>query len=162
VRAVVLAVELARRAAATTGQLHDTFWVALLGYLGCTGAEDPAMSDASAALARIVGLAGPAGGGRAGPAVALPADRARRQEGPPPARARGRRRGGPPARRRSAGPAAVRSLRGRAGRSVRGHRGSADLRPLPRAGAEARRVRRRASCRRRRAHARDPGRPPVS
>src|SRR5262245_39403886 len=37
VRSVVLAVELGRLAGATDEELHDTFWVSLLGYLGCTG-----------------------------------------------------------------------------------------------------------------------------
>ena len=48
VRSVVLAVELGRRAGATAEELHDTFWVSLLGNLGCTSLE----------LAEIVG-AGP-------------------------------------------------------------------------------------------------------
>jgi hypothetical protein len=37
VRSVVLAVELGRLAGATNEELHDTFWVSLLSYLGCTG-----------------------------------------------------------------------------------------------------------------------------
>ncbi len=37
VRSVVLAVELGRLAGATNEELGDTFWVSLLGYLGCTG-----------------------------------------------------------------------------------------------------------------------------
>lgn len=52
VRSVVFAVELGRLAGATNEQLHDTFWVALLGYLGC------AEPDTSIKLAHIVG-AGP-------------------------------------------------------------------------------------------------------
>ena len=40
VRSVVLAVELGRRAGATDGELHDTFWLSLLGYLGCKGLQD--------------------------------------------------------------------------------------------------------------------------
>ena len=39
VRSVVLAVELGRRAGATDGELHDTFWLSLLGYLGCGGLQ---------------------------------------------------------------------------------------------------------------------------
>src|SRR6186713_1529466 len=52
VRSAVLAVELGRLTGATNEELHDTFWVSLLGYLGCT------MSDTSIKLAHIVG-AGP-------------------------------------------------------------------------------------------------------
>jgi HD-GYP domain-containing protein (c-di-GMP phosphodiesterase class II) len=37
VRSVVLAVELGRHAGATDEELHDTFWVSLLGHLGCRG-----------------------------------------------------------------------------------------------------------------------------
>jgi len=68
VRSVVLAIELGRRAGATTGELHDTFWLSLLGYLGCTGLDDedapppdtaaPSASETSIKLAQIVG-AGP-------------------------------------------------------------------------------------------------------
>ena len=59
VRLVVLAVELGRLAGATDEELHDTFWVSLLSYLGCTGvAQDDALSDTSLKLAHIVG-AGP-------------------------------------------------------------------------------------------------------
>jgi DNA-binding CsgD family transcriptional regulator len=52
VRSVVLAVELGRLTGATNEELHDTFWVSLLGYLGCT------ISDTSIKLAHTVG-AGP-------------------------------------------------------------------------------------------------------
>jgi len=52
VRSIVLAVELGRLTGATNEDLHDTFWVSLLGYLGCT------VGDASIKLAHIVG-AGP-------------------------------------------------------------------------------------------------------
>jgi HD-GYP domain-containing protein (c-di-GMP phosphodiesterase class II) len=68
VRSVVMAVELARLARATDNEIHDTFWVALLGYLGCTGLDHEAMpdpaanggtvNDTSIKLAHIVG-AGP-------------------------------------------------------------------------------------------------------
>ena len=68
VRSVVLAVELGRRAGATADELHDTFWIALLGYLGCTGEADGPVApagaharsagDTSIRLAQIVG-AGP-------------------------------------------------------------------------------------------------------
>src|SRR5262245_7504454 len=37
VRSVVLAVELGTLSGASQEELHDTYWVALLGYLGCTG-----------------------------------------------------------------------------------------------------------------------------
>lgn len=52
VRSVVLAVELGRRAGATDDEMRDTFWVSLLGHLGC------AAHDASTNLAQVVG-AGP-------------------------------------------------------------------------------------------------------
>jgi HD-GYP domain-containing protein (c-di-GMP phosphodiesterase class II)/DNA-binding CsgD family transcriptional regulator len=64
VRRAVLAVELGRLSGATDVDLHDTFWVSLLSYLGCTGAaleevsaagEDRTLSDTSIKLARIVG-----------------------------------------------------------------------------------------------------------
>ncbi len=59
VRSVVLAVELGRLAGATSDELHDTFWVALLSYLGCTGVtQDGELSDTSIKLGHIVG-AGP-------------------------------------------------------------------------------------------------------
>jgi DNA-binding CsgD family transcriptional regulator len=59
VRSVVFAVELGRLAGATNDELHDTFWVSLLSYLGCTGvADDGELSDTSIKLAHIVG-AGP-------------------------------------------------------------------------------------------------------
>ena len=51
VRSVVLAVELGRLAGAASTELHETFWLSLLGYLGCAG-------DTSIKLANIVG-AGP-------------------------------------------------------------------------------------------------------
>jgi HD-GYP domain-containing protein (c-di-GMP phosphodiesterase class II)/DNA-binding CsgD family transcriptional regulator len=50
IRSVVLAVELGRLRGATNVELHDTFWVSLLSYLGC--------DDSSSKLADIVG-AGP-------------------------------------------------------------------------------------------------------
>jgi hypothetical protein len=37
VRSVVLAVELGARSGANAEELRDTYWIALLGYLGCTG-----------------------------------------------------------------------------------------------------------------------------
>ena len=55
VRSVVLAVALGRLAGATNEELHDTFWVALLSYLGCTGIPDGELSDTSVKLAHIVG-----------------------------------------------------------------------------------------------------------
>ena len=68
VRSVVLAVELAQRAGAMREDSVDTFWVSLLGYLGCTGVDhedapdarggDSGTSDTSIRLAHIVG-AGP-------------------------------------------------------------------------------------------------------
>jgi len=68
VRSVVLAIELGRRAGATDGELHDTFWLSLLGYLGCNGLQDEQIpllggrassaSDIPAKLAQIV-VAGP-------------------------------------------------------------------------------------------------------
>ena len=75
VRSVVLAVELGRLAGATDAELHDAFWLSLLGHLGCTGLADEegsltatpmsgsdeaarAMFDTSVRLAQIVG-AGP-------------------------------------------------------------------------------------------------------
>jgi HD-GYP domain-containing protein (c-di-GMP phosphodiesterase class II) len=74
VRSVVLAVELGRQAGATADELHDTFWVSLLSYLGCTGLDpdevpEPggahrahraqrSIGDTSCRLAHIVG-AGP-------------------------------------------------------------------------------------------------------
>ena len=68
VRSLVLAVELGKRAGATNDELHDTFWLALLRYLGRTGlvhAEDDlandgdrSRGDAAVQLAEIVG-AGP-------------------------------------------------------------------------------------------------------
>jgi HD-GYP domain-containing protein (c-di-GMP phosphodiesterase class II) len=68
VRSVVLAVELGQRAGATKDELHDTFWLALLGYLGRTGITrdeedasakcDRATWDTAVQLAEIVG-AGP-------------------------------------------------------------------------------------------------------
>jgi HD-GYP domain-containing protein (c-di-GMP phosphodiesterase class II) len=61
VRSVVLAVELGRRAGATTEELHDAFWLSLISYLGHAGQMDrvgaaaaPA-SDASMRLAELVG-----------------------------------------------------------------------------------------------------------
>jgi DNA-binding CsgD family transcriptional regulator len=67
VRSVVLALELGRRAGATDGELHDTFWLSLLGYLGCEGLDadqapppggHASSSDIFTKLAQIVG-AGP-------------------------------------------------------------------------------------------------------
>jgi HD-GYP domain-containing protein (c-di-GMP phosphodiesterase class II) len=68
VRSVVLAVELGKRAGATKEELHETFWLALLGYLGRTGLahdeddlasnSDLSRRDTAIQLAEIVG-AGP-------------------------------------------------------------------------------------------------------
>jgi HD-GYP domain-containing protein (c-di-GMP phosphodiesterase class II) len=73
VRSVVLAVELGRRAGATAEELGDTFWLSLLGHLGCAGfvqeesgdgddgasaAVKHARRDTSLRLAEIIG-AGP-------------------------------------------------------------------------------------------------------
>src|SRR5262245_46129457 len=57
VRSVVLAVELGRLAGASDGELHDAFWVSLLGYLGC-GGDGVSVSDTSIRLANLVGLSG--------------------------------------------------------------------------------------------------------
>jgi DNA-binding CsgD family transcriptional regulator len=57
VRSIVLAVELGRLAGASERELHDVFWVSLLGYLGC-GGDDGSASDMSIRLANIVGLPG--------------------------------------------------------------------------------------------------------